>query len=328
MDILAMRVLGGPNVYSYHPVLKIKLDIGGWSDVPTCDIPGFNCELLKQLPGLAEHYCSRGYCGGFVERLEKGTYLAHVFEHVALEMETLAGFAVSFGKARCTEKHTVYDVVIGLKNQEVARQAARCACDLLKHLLQGEKYELNAALQQLAAVAEKSRLGPSTQAIYEAAIKRNIPVSRVGNENLLILGYGCNQQRIWATVTGHTGVLAADLVSDKNLTKLMLAENGIPVPDGVVVTTSQEAVSAWRQIGKPVAVKPLCGNQGKGVTVKINTAAEVERAFLVAGEFDRQVVVEEYIAGRQYRLCVINGRLVAASERIPAYVVGDGKHTV
>lgn len=328
MDILAMRMLEGPNIYSYRPVLKIKLDIGGWSEVPTCDIPGFNSELLKQLPGLAEHYCSRGYYGGFKERLEEGTYLAHVFEHVALELENLAGFKVSFGKARCTEKHTVYDVVIGLRDQEVARQAARSACDLLKHLLQGKKYELNAALKKLVAVAEKNKLGPSTKAIYDAAVKRNIPVSRVGDEDLLILGYGCYQQRIWATVTGHTGVLAADLVSDKNLTKLMLAENGIPVPDGVVVTTAQEAVNAWRQMDKLVAVKPLCGNQGKGVTVKINTAAEVERAFSVAYEFDKHVLVEEYIWGRQYRLCIINGRLVAASERIPAYIVGDGEHTV
>lgn len=328
MEILSMRVLDGPNIYSYHPVLQLKLDIGGLNNVPTCDIPGFNQHLLKLVPSLNQHYCSKGYAGGFVERLEQGTYLAHVFEHLALELQNLAGCKVSFGKARGTEELNIYDVVTGLRDKEVAKLAAEITCQLINQLLQGLDYDLGSALDKLIALGERNRLGPSTQAIYDAAVQRNIPVSRVGNEDLLILGYGRRQQKIWATVTGRTAVLAADLASDKNLTKYMLAENGMPVPYGFVVTTPEQAVTAWQQLGGPAVIKPLSGNQGKGVTVNINTAEEIRRAIAVAGEYDSSMVVEEYISGRQYRLCVVNGKLVAASERIPAYVIGDGNHTV
>jgi len=328
MQILSVQALPGANIYSHRPVLRVRLELAAGEDVPTNELGDFSTRLLAILPGLAEHGCSRGYPGGFAERLTEGTYLPHVFEHVVIELQCRAGYEVSFGKARETVRSGVYEVVVGYRVLPAATMAVRVAEELLAALLGGGDYDITAAVSRVRQAGEAYGLGPSTAAIAEAATRRGIPVTRVAGEDLLIMGSGCRQQRVWATITGRTGALAVDLAGDKPLTKQLLAGGGVPVPDGMVVESAIEAVRAAELLGGPVAVKPAGCNQGKGVTLNISTPAEVERAFAIAAAFDRRVVVEAFFPGRQYRLCVVNGKMVAAAERIPAYVMGDGVHSV
>jgi cyanophycin synthetase len=328
VNILSIRIIEGPNVYSYHPVVRVKLDIGKYEDIPTSAIAGFTERLTDLLPGLAEHRCSRGYPGGFLERLTEGTYLAHVFEHVTLELQCASGYEVSFGKARGSGSPGVYDVVISYRNKGAVMQAIYQTEQLLDAVLNERPMDIKAAIAAIKQAGDENELGPSTAAIYRAAKEKGIPVMRVADENLLVLGYGHRQKRIWATTTSLTGALATDLACDKGLTNKILTDGCIPVPYGIVVDSAAQAIEALQEIGKSVAVKPLTGNQGKGVTLEISTAAQVERAFQVAREYDEKVIIEQFIKGRQYRFCVVNGRVEAVAERIPAYVVGDGKRTV
>ena len=328
MQILSVQALPGANIYSHRPVLRVKLMLAAGEEVPTNELGSFSARLLAVLPGLAEHGCSRGYPGGFVERLAEGTFLPHVFEHAIIELQCRAGYEVSFGKARETARSGVYDVVVGYRVLPAATEAVRSAEELLTAILAGGEYDAVAAAGRIRRAGEAYSLGPSTAAIAEAATRRGIPVTRVAGEDLLILGYGAKQQRVWATVTGRTGALAVDLAGDKALTKQVLAGGGVPVPDGMVVESAEAAVSAAESLGGPVVVKPAGSNQGKGVTLNISAPADVERAFAIAAAFDRRVIVEVFIPGRQYRLCVVAGKIVAASERIPAYVLGDGIHSV
>lgn len=328
MEIISARILEGPNIYSFNPVLKVKLDIGVYEDIPSCRIEGFTDRLTELLPGLKEHQCSRGRPGGFVERLQDGTYLAHIFEHVLIELQCSAGYRVGFGKARGSGTAGIYDVVTGFRSAQAALAAASAAEHLLQAALDGQAYDVHAALADIRQAGEVSELGPSTGAIYQAAVRRGIPVRRIGSDNLLVLGYGRQQRRIWATTTGLTSSIASDVSCDKELTKHILAQGGLTVPNGMIAKTLEEAVAALHTIGVPAVYKPLNGNQGKGVTIGVQTAIEAERAFAIATEYDSRVLVEEMIAGRQYRLCVVDGKMVAASDRIPAYVMGDGAHTV
>lgn len=328
MQIISIRELKGPNIYSYRPVMKVRLDLGAQAETPSNEIPHFVERLTTVLPNLIEHYCSLGYRGGFVKRLQEGTYLAHVFEHVTLELQAAAGYDVRFGKARSNGSAGIYDVVIGYLSNAAAMEAIRQAEKLLNALIAGSLYDAAAAIKAVMAAGESDRLGPSTEAIYRAARGRGIPVSRIGQENLLTLGWGFRQQRMWTTISSKTGMLATDLACDKDLTKQILANAALPVPEGQVVKTASQAVQAMREIGVPVVIKPLGGNQGKGVTLDIRKAEEAERAFAIAAEFDNRVVIEQFIPGRQYRLCVINGKLIAAAERIPAYVIGNGQATI
>lgn len=328
MQIISVRELKGPNIYSYKPVIKVRVDLGEEAERPSNEIPGFVERLTASLPNLAEHRCSRGYRGGFVERLYEGTYLAHIFEHTALELQAAAGYDVRFGKTRGSGIAGVYDVVIGYRSAPAAFAAVRSAASLLNALLSGQEYNVAAAIKAVAAAGEADRLGPSTQALADAARRRGIPVARIGQENLLTLGWGYCQQRLWTTISSKTGMLATDLACDKDLTKRILADGALPVPEGQVVETAEQAVQAMVEIGAPVVIKPLGGNQGKGVTLDIRQAEEAVRAFAVAAEFDSRVVVEQFIPGRQYRLCVVNGKLAAAAERIPAYVIGNGQATI
>lgn len=328
MQIVSVRVLEGPNIYSYRPVIRIKLDLGRYDNVPSSSLPGFTDRLTTLLPGLNEHYCSRGYQGGFVERLHEGTYLAHIFEHTALELQRMSGSDVSFGKARSTSVPGLYDVIIGFHNKQAGIKAVYMTEKILVDVLSGQATDVEKCVKTIRQAGEEFELGPSTAAIYRAAKVRGIPVRRINDENLLVLGYGFKQQRVWATTTGRTGALATDLACDKNLTKHILAEGCIPTPYGTVANSLPETLDAFAAAGGPVVVKPLAGNQGKGVSIGLTSAAEVERAYSLARQFDEKVIIEEYIAGRQYRFCVVNGKMVAAAERIPAHVIGDGKHTI
>lgn len=331
MQLLSARFIVGPNLYSYRPVIKAILDIGIYENIASNAIAGFVGRLLALLPGLREHSCSRGYPGGFAERLQEGTYLAHIFEHVALEIQSLAGeeYASGFGKTRGSGRQGIYNIVFGCKSGQVGLAVAEGAYQLLTAVLAGQAFDVETLVASLRKVGEEAKLGPSTQAIYDAARRRGIPVLRSDAEtNFLILGYGFRQERVWATVSSKTSSVAVDLAGDKFLTNTLLRQHAVPVPRGCLTLNLEEALAAFAAMDTPVVIKPVGGNHGKGVTLQIVTTAELKRAYRLAAEYDERILVEEYITGRQYRLCVISGKLVAGAERIPAHVVGDGQRTI
>ncbi|KKM09315.1 cyanophycin synthetase [Clostridiales bacterium PH28_bin88] len=328
MFIRELRACEGRNVFCHRPVLVMLLDLGPYARKPTGTLGDFTDKLLSVLPSLAEHGCSRGRPGGLVERLREGTYLGHVVEHVWLELMHLAGMEVSYGKTLSTEDEGVYEVVCEYTSREGARASAVTAVELVKSVLEGLEFDVPAAVEEIRRISARTELGPSTRAIVQACRKRGIPVMRLSNGSLLQLGYGARQKLVQATLTQHTGCIAADIAGDKSLAKHLLSEAEIPVPRGMVVKDEAGAVQAAATIGGPVVVKPLDGNQGKGVALNLTTAAQIRAAYRLARHYSEEVMVEEYIQGKQYRLLVVNGRVTAAAERIPTRVVGDGCHTV
>lgn len=328
MKILEKRVYRGRNIYSHSPVVRLKIDLEGYYDTPTCDIHLFNERLLEMLPGLARHCCSRGYEGGFRERLEEGTYLAHVLEHVALELQHVAGYSVWYGKARMADHERHYYVIYEYVNEEVAVEAGKIAVDIINHLLADKEFDVNSRICYLKDLASKTDLGPSTRAIVEEAKLRGIPCMRIGKGSILQLGYGKYQRRIEATITENTSCIAVDISCDKVITKELLQEAGIPVPEGDVAYSLAQAKNIARELGYPVAVKPYNGNQGKGVSLNITTDRELEKAYNLAARYGDKVIVERQVPGRHYRVLVVGDNVVAVSERIPAHVTGDGRHTI
>jgi cyanophycin synthetase len=328
MEILEIRAFDGPSIYSHKPVIRLRLALGAYAERPTHVLSGFTERLLAALPGLYEHHCSRGKCGGFVERLYEGTYLGHVIEHAALEIQALLGYRVAYGKVRGTGEDGVYDVVYAYGSKEGGLEAGNVAIKMVNAFAQNEGFDLATEIEGIKQCIAKKGLGPSTAAIYDAAEKRGIPVRRIGEGSILILGHGKKQKRMQATTTQLTGSIAVDIACDKALTKNMLAEAGIPVPSGGTAVTSHEAIEIARLIGKEVVVKPCDGSKGQGVTVRILAPEDVNEAFQIARQISEKVLVEEYIKGKQYRVLVVNGNVVAAAERIAARVIGDGSHTI
>jgi cyanophycin synthetase len=328
--IRTMRALRGPNLYAYMPVLQVTLDIGPYEDRPSSSFPGLIERLTAWLPGLTEHECSLGRPCGFIERLRRGTYLAHIVEHIALELQSQMGFEVSYGRARGSGERGVYTLIVAYKEEEPARAAVETAVDLALAAMHDRAFDIEAELEYLNDVADRYRLGPSTAAIVAAARARDIPVVRLTPTSSLVqLGYGVHQKRIRASETTLTSAIAVDLCQDKSLTNRMLHTVGVPVPRGEVVRSADAAWSAAEAIGLPVVVKPEAGNQGKGVGVDLRTEADVRAAFELADEIGRgDVLVERHICGVDYRLLVVNGRMVAAARRDAAQVVGDGVHSV
>ncbi len=328
MKILKINVLRGANVFSYRPVLWIKLSLGKYVDIPSSEIDGFVERLVEQLPSLHEHHCSVGHRGGFVERLKEGTYLAHIFEHVLLELQNICGDQVSYGKTRVSDQTGIYDVVVTYRTETIAKKCAYLVERFLNAMILGETFDLATQIKKIKELHYDLQLGPSAAAIYQAAKIRNIPTTRFADEDLLILGHGKHVKKIWSTVSEKTSLLATDLVANKYLTTKFLAEHGVSVPRNFIVTSEAEAVEAWRELGTNAVLKPLAGSHGRGVTVNVCQENEIKQAFQVARAYDHEVLVESYISGRQYRFCMVNDQLVAAAERIPAYVIGDGEHTV
>lgn len=329
VTVRSIRALRGPNIYAYMPVLQITLDIGPYEERPSNQIEGFIERLTAWLPGLHSHECSVGQRGGFVERLRRGTYLAHICEHVTLELQELMGFKVAFGRARGTGETGVYNVVIAYKEEEPARAAFATALRLTLAAMHDQPFDVAAELDLLMSVADEYGLGPSTAAIVAAARARDIPVLRLTpKESLVQLGYGVYQKRIQASETTNTSAIAVTMCQEKALTNRMLRAVGVPVPEGRIVASADDAWAAAQEIGHPVVVKPEDGNQGKGVSVNLTTEAEVRAAYALARQFRSGVLVERAIIGDDYRLLVVNGSLVAAARRDPALVVGDGQHTI
>ncbi|MGB9809777.1 MAG: cyanophycin synthetase, partial [Caldanaerobacter sp.] len=321
-----IKVYRGRNVYSHKPVIKMTVDIEG-EEIPTKDIFGFNEALLDLLPGLRKHTCSYGYEGGFVKRLEEGTYLPHVTEHIILELQNVLGYDVKFGRARNVEG-SLYNVIFEYGLEECGIRTAKLAVELANKLIKGEKINLQEKLEKIRDIITEVELGPSTMAIKMEALKRGIPVTRVGNGSILRLGYGKYQKIIEGTISQNTSCIAVDIASDKILTKKILKDYGLPVPEGDVAYTEEEAVSIAEELGYPVVIKPYNGNQGKGVHLNISNREEVIVAYRNAKNYSDIVMVEKQVKGRHYRVLVVGDKVVAVSERIPAHVVGDGVHTV
>ena len=331
LTILETRVYRGPNIWSYEPAIHLVVDLGSLEDHPTDTLPGFTDRLLELLPGLAAHTCSRGHRGGFVERLREGTWLGHVAEHVALQLQQETGFDIRRGKTRGTGVRGRYNVIFGYGDERVGLAAATLAVRIVNHLVQADPdFDFDAELEAFLVRAERTAFGPSTQAILEEAASRDIPYIRLSQGSLVQLGQGVHQKRIRATMTSNTSALAVDIAGDKDLTTRLLAAAGLPVPRQESVRTADQAVAAARRIGYPVVCKPLDGNHGRGVVLGVTDEAGVRDGFVIAEEQSRRgdVIVESYIVGKDYRVLVIDGHMAALAERVPAHIVGDGVHTV
>jgi cyanophycin synthetase len=328
MRIERIRTLAGPNVYTYRPALLMRLDLEDLAERESREVSGFNERLLGLLPGLREHTCAKGYAGGFVERLEEGTYFGHVVEHVAIELTSPAGAPVSHGKTRYSGTPGVYNVVVEYKAEAATEYLLRVAVEIVEALVRREAYPLEEKLSEARRLVARYELGPSTRSIVEAAERRNIPTFRVGPDSLVQLGYGKHRRFIQAAMCDRTSAVGVEIAGDKELTKQLLEQVSIPVPRGVRVETEEGALDALRGVGAPVVVKPLDGRQGLGVSLNLSTPEEVLLGFHIAREYSRHVLVEELFEGRNYRVLVVGGRMVAASERTPCAVNGDGTHTV
>ena len=330
MRILELRAMRGPNYWSVrrHKLIVMTLDLEELEDYPTNKIEGFYDRLTAMFPSMYEHRCSVGKPGGFFQRVEEGTWMGHVIEHIALEIQTLAGMDVGFGRTRGYGEHGVYHVVFAYMEEKVGRFAAKSATRIAQALVDGEEYNLEEDIQEMREIRESERLGPSTGSIIDEAVSRGIPWIRLNKYSLCQLGYGANQKRIQATVTSDTSSIAVEVACDKEDTKHLLEQAEVPVPKGDIVRTERGMKDAIDYIGYPIVVKPINGNHGRGITANIDNWDDAVIAFNAAKEVSRSVIIEKYIKGLDYRLLVINYKLVAAALRTPAHVIGDGKSTI
>ncbi len=332
LAILETRVYRGANIWSYEKAIHLVVDLGVLEDWPTDRVPAFTERLLNLLPGLHRHSCSRGRKGGFVERLTEGTWLGHVAEHVALQLQQEVGHDLRRGKTRQVPGEPGrYNVIYGYVDENVGISAGRLAVRLINHLVETEPgFDFETELESFIVSAERTAFGPSTQAIIDEAVSRDIPWIRLNQHSLVQLGQGVHQKRIRATMTSNTSAIAVDVASDKDLTGRLLSAAGLPVPRAESVRTADQAVVVANRIGYPVVCKPLDGNHGRGVCLDLRDEDAIRAAFPIAEEQSRRgwVIVETFVTGKDYRCLVIDGRIAAIAERVPAHVIGDGLQTV
>jgi cyanophycin synthetase len=338
MKITSTSVYVGPNIYALFPVIRHTLDLGALEEWPTGRLgPAFVDALLDRLPGLREHGCSYGEPGGFLRRMreEEGTWLGHVMEHAAIELQNMAGAQVTFGKTRTAGQPGLYHMVYEYEQPEVGLEAGQLALALLHHLLPADlqpesaaKFDFAHQRDSFIRFAQRRALGPSTGALVAAAKARDIPWIRLNNQSLVQFGHGRFQRRIQATVTGETRHIAVSIASDKEETIRILGDLGLPVPRQKLVYQARDAVAAAERIGYPVVVKPLDANHGRGVSIRLADADQVRTAFDTARQHSNGVIVESFIEGLDHRMLVVNGELIAVSKRVPGHVVGDGVHTI
>jgi cyanophycin synthetase len=338
MKILDTRVYRGPNLYALRKVIRLRVDLGELEAYPTHRLPGFVDRLLEAMPTLREHTCSYGEPGGFVRRMteEEGTWLGHVLEHVAIELQCLAGTPVTYGKTRSHDlPEGQYHVIYSYEEETVGLEAGELGLKLILHLLPPEReahdsspFDFAAELEALVRVAQRRAFGPSTGSLVRAAEERNIPWIRLNDRSLVQLGHGKYQRRIQATVTSETRHTAVEIASDKRLTNQILHDLGLPVPRQRTVRNADDAVAAAESLGYPVVVKPLDGNHGRGVSINLRNEEQVREAFEEAYDRASTVIVETFQEGHDYRILVVNGKVVAVSQRVPGHVIGDGVHTI
>jgi cyanophycin synthetase len=330
MEILSIRVMRGPNVWSGYrkKLIVMKLDLGKSEDFPTDKIDGFAEALETLMPSLRTHECSLGVEGGFLQRVKNGTWLGHVVEHIALEIQTLAGMDCGFGRTRSTRTKGVYNVVFSYELEEAGIYAAKAAVRIAQALASDQQYDLNSDLKELTRIYERQGLGPSTAAIVKEAQRRDIPYHRLDHGSMLMLGQGKYQKVICATVACTTSSIAVDLASDKESTKQFLTKSFVPMPKGFVIEEEDEIQNAIDKLEFPLVIKPVNGNHGRGVTTQICSLEQAKEAFRLAKKISDEVIVEKFISGIDYRFLVINFKLAAIAKRTPALVMGDDKSTI
>jgi cyanophycin synthetase len=330
MKILKIQALRGPNLWSVNrkKLIQMRLDLEEMEQSPTDKIKGFRERIEAMFPTMIEHRCSEGCKGGFFMRVEKGTWMGHVIEHIALEIQTLAGMDTGFGRTRETKTPGVYNVVFSYTEENVGLFAAESSVRIAEALIAGTDYDLEADLQKMREIRERVRLGPSTGSIVEEAVSRDIPWIRLGTNSLVQLGYGINQMRFQATITCKTSNIAVDIACDKEETKRMLSNASIPVADGDICVDEEDLESTIKKIGYPIVLKPLDGNHGKGASINVKTWEGAVEGLAYAKKYSRRVIVEKFITGFDFRVLIIDNKLVAAAKRVPANVVGDGKNTI
>ncbi len=325
IEFLRVNHLRGPNMWTYRPVIEAWLDIGDLEDHPSNTLPGFYERLTTLLPGLALHRCGVGAPGGFLERLREGTWAGHILEHVVLELQNLAGMHTGFGKTRQTAVRGVYKMAFRTRNEIVGRAALEAGRELVHAAIHNTPFDLPQHVAQLHEWVDEHCLGPSTAHIVDAATARGIPHLRLNDGNLVQLGHGCKQRRIWTAETDQTSAIAEEIASDKDLTKSLLQCSGVPVPQGQLVNNAQEAWEAAQDIGLPVALKPHDGNHGRGVSLDLCTQKDVEAAFALAQrKGGGRVIVEQFILGNEHRFLVVGKRVIAAARGETAWVTGNG----
>jgi cyanophycin synthetase len=336
MKILNLQTLKGPNYWSIrrHQLIVMHLDLEEMDEVFSNEVPGFYQGLIIAMPSLGEHGCSKGYPGGFFERVQEGTLMGHIIEHIALELQSLAGMEVAFGRTRMSSKQGIYRVVFEYKDPAAGRYAARAAVRICKSLIETGHYpqsKLQKDIEALKEIWAEALMGPTTESLIDEAIARNIPWRESPARSVLQFGYGIHQRRMQAAQTDATGILGIELAGDKEGTKTALREAGIPVPKGDVIYFEDELDEAIQDVGGfPIVLKPLDGNHGRGITLNITSHREAERAFDFARDESKSgsVIVERFYQGKDYRVLVVGGQVVAVAERVPAHVVGDGRLTI
>lgn len=340
MKLVERRVYRGPSLYAHFPVIRLTLDLEGLEEWPSARIPGFVDGLVAAIPSLSEHGCSYGEPGGFVRRLREdgGTWMGHIIEHVAIELQQIAGANVTFGKTRGAGDEGVYTIVYAYEEERVGLEAAQLAIALIEDLLpedlcpapicKSDDFDYKTELEELIGLAQRRQFGPSTASLIRAAEERDIPWIRLNDYSLVQFGHGCYQKRIQATITSETRHIAVEIASDKEETNQILTVLGLPVPRQDLVRTVRAAIRAAERVGYPVVVKPLNANHGRGVSLNLMTSEDVEIAVGKAKEHARSVLVEKMITGFDHRMLVVDGELIAVAKRVPGHVVGDGTSTI
>jgi cyanophycin synthetase len=331
-DIKILRVthLRGPNIWTYRPVIEAWLDIGELEECPSNTLPGFNERLTAWLPGLIEHRCGVGERGGFLERLRDGTWAGHILEHIVLELQNMAGMKTGFGKTRSTADVGIYKMAFRTRDEVVGRAALQAGHALLMAAINDTAFDMKTTVAGLTELVDRYCLGPSTANIVDAATERRIPSIRLTEGNLVQLGHGAAQRRIWTAETDRTSAIGESIASDKDLTKTLLGAVGVPVPEGAVVRSADAAWEEAEDIGLPVVIKPVDGNHGRGVTLNLMNEADVKAAYAIAAEAgdSSAVLVERYVPGNEHRLLVVGSKVVAAAKGESLFVTGDGKSNV
>ncbi len=328
LQVSRIRALRGPNYWRLAPVIACDVRLGTLETVTSAEIPGFNVRLQEAIPSLQNHPCTRGTPGGFIERLEEGTHLPHILEHVALELQALAHNDVSFGRVVESGDPGVWWVIVAYEEEEVGLQGMRDAVRIVRACIGGSPVDVGKIVAELVSLYESVRLGPSTAAIVEEAKRRGIPVRRLNNYSLVQLGLGKNLRRIQATLSDYTSAIGVEIAQDKDDTKRVLGNIGLPVPTGDVARSIDRAKEIVQEIGYPVILKPLDASHGRGISPRIDDEAALIAGWEAALEYGSRIVVEQFTEGRDHRVLVVNGKVVAVAERIPAHVVGDGKSTI
>lgn len=331
MKILEVAALDGPNYWSNYrqKIIVMTIDLGEFEELPTNRIEGFYERMSAQMPSLYAHRCSEESEGGFFSRVKLGTWMGHVIEHIALELQTLAGMECGYGRTRGTGRRGEYYVIFSYELERAGVYAARAAVEVAAAFASGTPAGIEAHVDELRRIRLSDDFGPSTKAILAEAKKRNIPFRRLDeHSSLVVLGQGVNQRKIRATMTGHTSNLGVETACDKEETKRVLSRAFIPVPEGEQIADAQDLERVIGRIGFPVVVKPVSGNHGRGITTNIHSMEDARSAFALAQGVSRNVIVEKFLEGFDFRFLVINYKLVAVARRTPAMVIGDGVSTI